>query len=98
MTIEKFNQLTEEEKAETALKADIVAEMIKAGCHFNLYLLADFYIEVAHRLISGERMKIKTYKLNTLPAQFATLLVGLPIVTYESYKDAVTIPKALHGK
>lgn len=86
MTIKTFNSLHEHQKVQLIFDADKISEKVDDEANYQLFKIDDFFIEAKTSLEGKFKRTFTFYTLNELPAEYASELLSIPIVTLHAEK------------
>ncbi len=87
MTIESFNLLDEHQKTQLVFDADKISEKADAEANYQLFRIDNFFVETKTSLEGKFKRSFRFYTLKELPAEYASEILSIPIVTLKSKKD-----------
>lgn len=86
MTIETFNLLHEYQKVQLIFDADKISEKVDDEANYQLFKIDNFFIEARTSLEGKFKRSFTFYTLKELPAEYASEILSIPIVTLNTEK------------
>jgi len=86
MTIQTFNSLHEHQKVQMIFDADKITEKVDDEANYQLFRIDNFFIEAKTSLEGKFKRTFTFYTLNELPAEYASELISIPLVTVNTEK------------
>lgn len=80
MTIEHFNTLSCQQKAELIFDANKITEKADVEANYQLFQINNFFIEVKASLDGKFKRSFKSFTLKNLPVEYAGEVLSIPIV------------------
>lgn len=87
MTIESFNLLDEHQKVQLIFEADKISEKVDDEANYQLFRIDNFFIEAKTSLEGKFKRCFTFYTLKELPAEYASEVMSIPIVTLNTKKQ-----------
>lgn len=88
MTIEDFNLLDDHQKVQLIFDADKISEKVDNEANYQLFQIENFFVEVRTSLEGKFKRSFTFYTLKELPAEYASEVLSIPIVTLNTQKQA----------
>jgi len=82
MTIDDFKALEEQQKVQAIFDANKVTEKVDDQANYQLFQIDNFYVETKTSLEGKFKRSFKTYSLRELPVDYASEVLGMPIVQF----------------
>lgn len=81
MTIEMFDALSYQQKAELVFDANKITEKADNEANYQLFQINNFFVEAKTSLEGNFKRCFKSYTLKDLSAEYVSEVLSIPIVT-----------------
>lgn len=81
MTIETFNALSYQQKAELIFDANKITEKADNEANYQLFQVENFFVEAKTSLEGKFKRSFKSFILKELPVSYISEVLSIPIVT-----------------
>lgn len=89
MTIENFNNLTEQQKVELIFDANKITEKVDNEANYQLFQVDNFFVESKTSLEGKFKRSFNAYTLQDLPVNYMGEVLSIPIVVLNSQSHAI---------
>lgn len=101
MTIENFNNLSQQQKIQLVFDADKITEKVDNEANYQLFRIENFFVETKISLEGKFKRSFTTYTVRDLPPEYVSEILLLPVVVLDdtsTVKESVkanTVKKAV---